>query len=115
MLFPLSDDPDLFFKVVARLFLYDGAHLVTECQHISAGSAAKVYHKAAVLIADGCAAVAIGLLVEDIELGLLLWAFGRFMVSSTLLGWVFLLIIGLVWLAKPPFGAGAGAASAGGH
>ena len=59
MLFPLSDDPDLFFKVVARLFLYDGAHLVTECQHISTGSAAKVYHKAAVLIADGCAAVAV--------------------------------------------------------
>ncbi len=33
-----------------------------------------------------------------------------------LLGWVFLAIIALLWLAKPPFGAGAGsAASAGGH
>lgn len=32
-----------------------------------------------------------------------------------LLGWVFLAIIVFVWLAKPPFGAGAGAASAGGH
>jgi DHA2 family multidrug resistance protein len=32
-----------------------------------------------------------------------------------LLGWVFLAIIVFVWLATPPFGAGAGAASAGGH
>jgi DHA2 family multidrug resistance protein len=32
-----------------------------------------------------------------------------------LLGWVFLAIIVFLWLAKPPFGAGAGAASAGGH
>ncbi|UZE20806.1 ABC transporter permease [Pseudomonas sp. B21-054] len=44
----------------------------------------------ATLIGFGCAAVAIVLLVDDVELGLLLWAFGRFMVSSTLLGWVFL-------------------------
>ena len=44
----------------------------------------------AVLIGFGGAALAIALLVEDIELGLLLWAFGRFMISSTLLGWVFL-------------------------
>ena len=44
----------------------------------------------ATLIGFGCAAVAIALLVDDVELGLLLWAFGRFMVSSTLLGWVFL-------------------------
>ncbi|MGM3389067.1 ABC transporter permease [Stutzerimonas stutzeri] len=44
----------------------------------------------AVLIGFGCAMLAIALLVEDIEIGLLLWAFGRFMVSSTLLGWVFL-------------------------
>lgn len=44
----------------------------------------------AVLIGFGCAMLAIALLVEDIELGLLLWAFGRFMLSSTLLGWVFL-------------------------
>ena len=44
----------------------------------------------AVLIGFGCAALAIALLVEDVELGLLLWAFGRFMISSTLLGWVFL-------------------------
>ena len=33
-----------------------------------------------------------------------------------LLGWTFLVIIGFLWLAKPPFGAGAGgAAAAGGH
>jgi len=32
-----------------------------------------------------------------------------------LLGWIFLAIIAFLWLAKPPFGAGAGAASAGGH
>lgn len=44
----------------------------------------------AVLLGFGCAALAIALLVEDIELGALAWAFGRFMLSSTLLGWVFL-------------------------
>jgi Cu-processing system permease protein len=44
----------------------------------------------AVLLGFGCAMLAIALLVEDIEIGLLLWAFGRFMISSTLLGWVFL-------------------------
>ncbi|MCQ4322998.1 ABC transporter permease [Stutzerimonas stutzeri] len=44
----------------------------------------------AVLIGFGGAMLAIAVLVEDIEIGLLLWAFGRFMVSSTLLGWVFL-------------------------
>ncbi len=33
-----------------------------------------------------------------------------------LLGWTFLAIIFFLWLAKPPFGAGAGsAAAAGGH
>jgi DHA2 family multidrug resistance protein len=32
-----------------------------------------------------------------------------------LLGWVFLATIAFLWLAKPPFGAGAGHASAGGH
>lgn len=44
----------------------------------------------ATLIGFGCAAVAIAVLVEDVELSLLVWAFGRFMISSTLLGWVFL-------------------------
>jgi Cu-processing system permease protein len=44
----------------------------------------------ATLIGFGCAALAIAVLVEDVELGLLAWAFGRFMLSSTLLGWVFL-------------------------
>ncbi|PRB84239.1 ABC transporter permease [Pseudomonas sp. MYb185] len=44
----------------------------------------------AVLIGFGCAAVAIGLLVDGVELNLLVWAFGRFMLSSTLLGWAFL-------------------------
>src|SRR5690606_12851952 len=32
-----------------------------------------------------------------------------------LLGWVFLAIITFLWLARPPFGAGGGAAAAGGH
>ncbi|WP_066094823.1 DHA2 family efflux MFS transporter permease subunit [Xanthomonas massiliensis] len=32
-----------------------------------------------------------------------------------LLGWTFLIIISLLWLAKPPFGAGAGSAGGGGH
>lgn len=44
----------------------------------------------AVMIGFGGAALAIGLLVEDVELATLAWAFGRFMLSSTLLGWVFL-------------------------
>jgi len=44
----------------------------------------------AVLIGFGCAALAIAVLVEGVELGMLFWAFGRFMISSTLLGWVFL-------------------------
>jgi Cu-processing system permease protein len=44
----------------------------------------------ATLIGFGCAALAIAVLVEDVELGQLVWAFGRFMLSSTLLGWVFL-------------------------
>ncbi|SUD37530.1 multi-copper enzyme maturation ABC transporter [Ectopseudomonas mendocina] len=44
----------------------------------------------AVMFGFGGAALAIGLLVEDVELATLAWAFGRFMLSSTLLGWVFL-------------------------
>ncbi|WP_347330359.1 ABC transporter permease [Marinimicrobium locisalis] len=44
----------------------------------------------ATLIGFGSAAVAIAVLVEGVETSLLLWAFGRFMLSSTLLGWVFL-------------------------
>nr|WP_298145391.1 ABC transporter permease subunit [uncultured Pseudomonas sp.] len=44
----------------------------------------------ATLIGFGCAALAIAVLVEDVELGQLVWAFGRFILSSTLLGWVFL-------------------------
>ena len=32
-----------------------------------------------------------------------------------LLAWIFLAIITFLWLAKPPFGAGAGAAAGGGH
>lgn len=44
----------------------------------------------ATLIGFGGAMLAIAVLVKDIQLGLLLWAFGRFMLSSTLLGWVFL-------------------------
>ena len=34
--------------------------------------------------------LAIALLVDDVEFSLLLWAFGRFMLTSTLLGWGFL-------------------------
>ena len=44
----------------------------------------------AVLLGFGSAALAIGLLVEEVDLPLLVWAFGRFMLSSTLLGLVFL-------------------------
>ena len=44
----------------------------------------------ATLIGFGCAMLAIAVLVENVELNLLLWAFGRFMLSSTLLGWSFL-------------------------
>ncbi|CAD5107153.1 ABC transporter permease [Zestomonas carbonaria] len=44
----------------------------------------------ATLLGFGAAALAIAALVPDIELPLLLWAFGRFMLSSTLLGWAFL-------------------------
>ena len=44
----------------------------------------------ATLIGFGCAALAIALLVPDVELGMLAWAFTRFIVSSTLLGLVFL-------------------------
>ena len=44
----------------------------------------------ATVLGFGCAMLAIALLVDDVQLGLLLWAFGRFMLTSTLLGWVFL-------------------------
>jgi len=44
----------------------------------------------ATLIGFGCAALAIAILVPDVELGMLAWAFTRFIVSSTLLGLVFL-------------------------
>jgi len=44
----------------------------------------------ATLIGFGCAALAIAVLVPDIELGTLIWAFTRFIISSTLLGLVFL-------------------------
>ena len=44
----------------------------------------------ATLIGFGCAAVAIAVLVPEIELAMLVWAFTRFIVSSTLLGLVFL-------------------------
>lgn len=44
----------------------------------------------ATLLGFGCAMLAIAVLVDDVEFGLLLWAFGRFMLTSTLLGWGFL-------------------------
>lgn len=44
----------------------------------------------ATLIGFGCAALAIAVLVADVDLSLLVWAFARFMLSSTVLGWVFL-------------------------
>lgn len=40
----------------------------------------------------GSAAIAIGLLVADLDLALLLQSFARFIISATLLGWVFLAI-----------------------
>lgn len=46
----------------------------------------------AVLLGFGSAGLAIGLLVENVDLTLLVWAFGRFMFSSLLLGLVFLAI-----------------------
>lgn len=46
----------------------------------------------ATLIGFGAAGLAIGMLVEDISIATLCWAFGRFVISSTLLGWVFLAI-----------------------
>lgn len=46
----------------------------------------------ATLLGFGSAASAIALLVDGIPLGTLAWAFCRFMISSTLLGWVFLAI-----------------------
>lgn len=44
----------------------------------------------AMLVGFGSAALAIALLVDDIELALLATAFARFVLSSMLLGWVFL-------------------------
>ena len=44
----------------------------------------------ATLIGFGCAALTIAVLVPEVELGVLLWAFTRFIVSSTMLGLVFL-------------------------
>ncbi len=44
----------------------------------------------ATLIGFGCAALAIAVLVPEVELGMLAWAFTRFIVSSTLLGLVFI-------------------------
>ena len=53
--FPVSfslHHADLFFEVVACLFLYNGTHLIAQCQHIRAGRTAQIHHKAAVLVAD---------------------------------------------------------------
>jgi Cu-processing system permease protein len=44
----------------------------------------------ATLMGFGCAALAIAVLVPEVELAMLVWAFARFIVSSTLLGLVFL-------------------------
>ncbi len=44
----------------------------------------------ATLIGFGSATLAIAVLVEDVTLSTLFLAFGRFMIASTLLGWVFL-------------------------
>lgn len=44
----------------------------------------------ATLIGFGCAALAIVVLVKDVDATLLLWAFARFILSATLLGLVFL-------------------------
>ena len=52
-----ADYADLFFQIVTGLFFYDGAHFLAQCQHVCAGCAAKVHHKAAVLLADGGTAV----------------------------------------------------------
>ncbi|MAL99086.1 MAG: hypothetical protein CL583_11650 [Alteromonadaceae bacterium] len=49
----------------------------------------------ATFIGFGSAALAIAVLVDNVETSLLFWAFGRFILSSMLLGWVFL---GLAYL-----------------
>ena len=55
----LFHDPDLFFQIVAGLFLYNGAHLVTQCQHIGTGGTAQVHYKTAVLVAYGGTAMTV--------------------------------------------------------
>ncbi len=44
----------------------------------------------ATVLGFGCAMLAIALLVDDVDFAMLLWAFGRFMLTSALLGWCFL-------------------------
>jgi Cu-processing system permease protein len=44
----------------------------------------------ATAVGFGAAGLAIAVLVDDVDVTLLAWAFSRFMLSSTLLGWVFL-------------------------
>ena len=63
----------------------------------------------ATLIGFGCAALAIAVLVADVELGMLVWAFARFMLSSTLLGLVFMLATLLVFGAIACFSGAFGA------
>ena len=55
----LFHDPDLFFQIVAGLFLYNGAHFVAQSQHIGTGGTAQVHHKTAVLVAYGGTAMAV--------------------------------------------------------
>ncbi|MCK1785384.1 ABC transporter permease, partial [Pseudomonas sp. TNT11] len=44
----------------------------------------------ATVLGFGCAMLAIALLVDAVDFAMLLWAFGRFMLTSALLGWCFL-------------------------
>ena len=46
-------------RVIAGLFFHDGTHLIAQSQHICTGRSTQIDHKAAVLVTDGCAAMAV--------------------------------------------------------
>ena len=63
----LADYADLFFQIIAGLFFYDGAYFLAQRQHIGTGGTAKIYHKTAVLLADGGTAVPAVRDISDLE------------------------------------------------
>ena len=50
---------NFFFEVVAGLFLSRCTHLIAQSQHICTGRSTQIDHKAAVLVTDGCASMAV--------------------------------------------------------